>query len=84
MLSTICCPQSSAEPNLQPKTKKQLFCLDRNEQEQFVECIEQNMVCHETVRRMAKAESRTDWTWYAIAIAEGAALGLVIANQMHH
>ncbi len=79
MILTLNSPKTWAEVNLHPKT----VCIDREQEEKFVICFEQNMLCHQALRNSVAAP-HADWQVIAIAIAGGIIAGLVAAEQMRH
>ncbi len=79
MTLTLRCQTSSAAPiNLKPKV-----CLDRDAEEKFVICFEQNLMCHEALRKMAK-EPKNDVKYIALAVFAGLISGALIESKLKH
>ncbi len=80
MILTLRCPISSAaQINLKPKA-----CFDRNEEEKFVVCFEQNMKCHEALRQIAAEPKAPTWEAFALVALGGLIAGLAIENRLKH
>ena len=79
MTLTLKCPTSSAEQiNLKPKV-----CINRDDEEKFVICFEQNLMCHDALRKLS-AEPRADWQVIALGVFAGLVSGIVIDHQLKH
>ncbi len=79
MTLTLKCQTSSAEQiNLRPKT-----CYDRNDEEKFLVCFEQNLICHNALRKMAQ-EPKNDIEIIAIAVLAGLVSGALIESRIKH
>ena len=79
MTLTLRCPISSAEQiNLKPKT-----CIDRADEEKFVICFEQNLICHDALRKMS-AEPKENWEVITMAILGGLLSGVLIESRTKH
>ena len=63
--------------NLNPKKPISV----RDQEEQFVNCFEQNMICHETVKRMAKADNELSWESLMLSFVTGVIAGLYVAKS---
>lgn len=69
-------PSSWAEINLQPKT-----CVNREMEEKFVICFEENMACHSSLRK-ASLPSSPDWMTISIAIGSGLLVGMFLEHRL--
>lgn len=79
MICVLKCPTTSGL-NLNPRP---LLCITREQEEQFVECYEQNALCHDALNQAA-SDSQPNWQTIALAIAGGLLTGMAIDSQLHH
>ncbi len=80
MTLTLKCPISSAaQINLKPKT-----CIDRNDEEKFVVCFEQNLMCHDALRKLAAEPKAPTWEAFALVALGGLIAGFAIENRLKH
>ncbi len=70
----------SAEINFRPKPP---VCINRDQEEKFVECFEENLACHEALRRSI-VTSPTSWSMIALSVAGGLIAGMILDSQIHH
>ncbi len=79
MILTLKCQTSSAEPiNLKPKV-----CINRADEEKFVVCFEQNILCHEALKK-ASVEPKSEWELFILAVAGGILTGVFIESREKH
>ncbi len=67
-----------AETNLSPKKP---ITITRDQEEKFVDCFESNMICHETVKRMAKVNNSNTWEDIFLYLGSGFLLGFIAAKS---
>jgi len=54
----------------------------RQYDEAFVTCVEENMICHETLRAVVRAPA-FDWQEFFLTAAAGIVSGMVLEAQLH-
>ncbi len=73
------CQTSSAAPiNLKPKSQS-----TRDQDEAFVICFEQNMLCHENLRKAALPQP-SNWSSIVIAVLGGIVAGAILESKIKH
>ncbi len=80
MTLTLRCPISSAEPiNLKPKV-----CIDRIEEEKFVVCFEENLLCHNALSKMSSEPKVITWQVITMTALGGLLSGLLVESRTRH
>jgi hypothetical protein len=80
LISMLKCQTSLAE---QTPLKLKPVCIDRNEEEKFVVCFEENLMCHNALRKLS-AETKFDWQSGTLAALTGVVLGIILSSKIKH